>query len=362
MSSQTPQFLNALHMMPAGAVPSSSASPNSQNMIPTNFISVPTNTMVIPSVNVCPEVVLGNTDSKTTRERFTRYAFTSYDIAPPIFDDTRMSYMCYGSEICPETKRHHWQGYMEFHTKMSMIGIKREISKAWHVERAIATSFDNIKYCMGDYPGKELKVLGVTFFAFGRPAPGQGSRSDISRVTNQILQGISLDIIATVEAPTWVKFHRGFADLEIRSRGVPPEWTDVNVEYWYGAEGTGKSSAAIATYPNYYKVRSCKWWDGYIRQKCVIFDEFNPNKWDIDFMKEVMDGYKMALEIKGGWTEKRWDTVIIISNRHWDSIYEGDPFIMSFRRRVKTVRCFDKIPQAYVSEEERKALLETEWM
>lgn len=98
----------------------------------------------------------GNTEQLSPKKKDSnqriRYCFTEHSITENnqnlIF---ALNLHCDGwvfqHEICPETKKEHIQGYLEFKKRQSVKQFKELISPTAHVEVAKAKREDNIKYC-----------------------------------------------------------------------------------------------------------------------------------------------------------------------------------------------------------------------
>ena len=114
----------------------------------------------------------------------------------------------------------------------------------------------------------------------------------------------------------------------------------VEVEYYYGPTGTGKSHAADEKYPNaYWKISSNKWWDNYAGEDEVIIDELNVECISIHKLLTWFDKYKCYVEVKGGTIGLRATKFIITSNLSPEMLCEKEILRhrMAFCRRVTAV-------------------------
>lgn len=92
----------------------------------------------------CPT---GNSD---TVGRFRSWCFTSWqmDMKPIKTDD--MKYLCYSPEICPSTKKPHYQGYVYMYEKKTLKGMKKFFEDyTTHFERCRGNPDENRTYCGG---------------------------------------------------------------------------------------------------------------------------------------------------------------------------------------------------------------------
>lgn len=104
--------------------------------------------------------------------QFRNWCFTSFLKEAPFYDKDNMCYLLYGKEICPTTKRKHWQGFVVFKREVSM-NIAQQLTKCPNVSfRACKGSpQQNIVYCTKD---KKFKEFGER--------PKQGKRSDLDEI------------------------------------------------------------------------------------------------------------------------------------------------------------------------------------
>jgi len=112
----------------------------------------------------------------------------------------------------------------------------------------------------------------------------------------------------------------------------------VNVEVLWGTTGTGKTRKAVEAGSFKWHPCSPEWWDGYEGQDSLLIDEFygqlKPSK-----LLQLLDGYQVALPIKGGYTYAAWTKVYITSNTDPDSWYSDIPPAVkaALDRRINTI-------------------------
>lgn len=86
--------------------------------------------------------------SRAGRQRC--WCITSFDVEDPLetqFDPDWHRFLVYQLEECPETKRPHFQGYVQFHTASSMAIVKRDFGLGIHVTAARGSAESNFDYC-----------------------------------------------------------------------------------------------------------------------------------------------------------------------------------------------------------------------
>lgn len=116
---------------------------------------------------------------------YRNWVFTSFRAEDHPFDMTdRMTYMIFQREICPETKKEHWQGYVEFSKSTTLRQVKRELGddKA-HVEPRKGTQAQAIAYCK-----KKESQKNDEYFTYGTPRL-QGQRTDLDSMCEAVLGG-----------------------------------------------------------------------------------------------------------------------------------------------------------------------------
>lgn len=218
------------------------------------------------------------------------YCFTSFGVGAPIWDEESLRYLVYQRELCPETKREHWQGYAECKKVMKIVGFKKCIGDAKaHCEVRRGTREQAREYCM-----KPESRIGLPV-ELGEWTKGQGHRSDLASAC-----ALGSTELVRLEFPTvYVRYHRG---LEKLFENGAQRATKTEVEWYWGSTGTGKSRLAaemVENRPCYWKP-SGKWWDGYSGEECVVWDDFDKTSCGIGDLLRLCDRYPLRVEFKGG--------------------------------------------------------------
>lgn len=236
------------------------------------------------------------------------WCFTDFDLLDwgQIFKTTEeIGYVCYGEEICPKTKKKHYQGWLQVSKKLRLTGVKKLCrSKKLHIESCRGTEGENNKYCQKD---NKYTILG-DFIT-------QGKRTDIDSLKKIIDKGGTLEEIANENFQSFIQYHRGFQKYkEIIDKRLRSGFRKVKTIHIYGKTGSGKTRQAMI-YNDVYKIQgdSLQWWDGYSGEKTLVIDEYD-NQIPCTKLLSLLDGYQLRLEIKGSFTYANWDTVIITSN------------------------------------------------
>lgn len=92
-------------------------------------------------------------------------------------------------------------------------------------------------------------------------------------------------------------------------------WREVKVIYVEGKAGSGKTRVAMETYPRAFRADVSEHttfpFNGYNGEKVLILDELRPGVFSHAELMQILDGYKLNLNIKYGQINAMWETVII---------------------------------------------------
>ena len=158
-----------------------------------------------------------------------------------------------------------------------------------------------------------------TFEESGEPPeePGQGARTDIAVIYQQIEDGLSnAEIMA---ANPDAAMHIGKMDkirqdiLEARYR---EQWRDLEVTYIFGPTATGKTRGVMEQhgYGSVYRVTDYNHpFDRYAQEPVLCLDEFRSSLL-IGDMLDYLDGYPLALPARYANRQACYERVYIISN------------------------------------------------
>lgn len=227
----------------------------------------------------------GNTsalESKAKKEKtkWKNWVLTIYlpEDCEPVYDDTKVQWLAYGSEHCPTTKRHHWQTFVGFHNEITLSALRKYSKKVWlaewHAEPMLGSIAENETYC-----SKESDLIKHGTF------PAQGKRNDLLFWRDKILKGEVHPEDILVENPElWFKYGRVFEALHTKFLRTQRRTWMTTCDWLAGGTGTGKSHTAYSNYDidtHYIWCKDNGWWDGYRGQHTVVINEFRPS--DIEF-------------------------------------------------------------------------------
>lgn len=105
------------------------------------------------------------------------------------------------------------------------------------------------------------------------------------------------DLVLAIPASI-IRYKKGIDYTRLALAG-DREWK-TQVYFAYGGPGLGKSYWAKTTFPNaYWKMPNNSWWDGYVGQANVVFDDFSGKWLKLDSLLRIMDENPLMCEIKG---------------------------------------------------------------
>jgi len=243
------------------------------------------------------------------------WCFTDYEFLDMngIYESNKdiIAYIGWGREVCPTTKKEHYQGWIQFFKKKRLGGVKTAFnSKSIHVESCIASEKFNEEYCQKD--GK---------FEFRGSFTIQGARNDLELIKQKILEGATLDEIIMYDFSTYCRYKNGIEKFcEIVLAKNLSKFRAVEVIYIWGKTGTGKTRFAMEQCDFKIEGYNLKWWGGYNGEKCILIDEYN-NDLKITKLLNLLDGYKLRLDVKGGHTYANWNKVYITSNLSVEALH-----------------------------------------
>lgn len=222
-------------------------------------------------------------------------------------------YAIFGEEICPKTNKKHWQSYLEFKEKVSMKSIKEMFNdKTIHLEKRQGTKEQAREYCMKD---KKYREIGIW-------ATGQGFRTDLHEVSKQLIRGeIRLTNIMENDPQLYCKYRNGLKDIQaVADKKKSEGFRKVEVVVISGPTGCGKTREAMTEAKYKIEGENLKWWDGYEDQECILIDEYD-NDVKITKLLNLLDGYQMRLDVKGGFTYAQWTKVYITTNLRKEELH-----------------------------------------
>lgn len=287
-------------------------------------------------------------------ELYRHFIFTAFKEPKIDVTSNKIGYYIFQQEETPTTKKGHWQGYIELQksVRMRLDTIKRQIfhDNTIHIERRIGPQTDAINYCKKKQcepeclPGcraccakvkwaeKGLRVPDTSVTVWGEKSgiERQGERNDIEVFMDEAKSGASLGDLMQTSSNVCAKYHAFCREFVIdqQMRSIPP-WRFVNCTVYWGHTGMGKTRRIFYEHPDVYKLDPCEigkvWWCGYNGEDVLLLDDFYG--WiAIGMLLNLLDGYKVRLQIKGSFTYAAWTKVYITSNVSPSEWYKGNEF------------------------------------
>ena len=282
-----------------------------------------------------------------------KFGFTHDNIRAALSTIKNLDYWCMCDEIGKEGT-YHTHLFLYRKNQMRFAQIKNKFPTA-HIDYCRGTTQENRDYVRkeGKYKGtdKEETNLKNTFEEFGDcPFEEQGKRNDLNELYALIKDGLSdYDIIESNP-----KYMTQFNKID-RCRQVLLEekfkntFRYLQVEYWFGATGRGKTKTVMEHYgyENVYRVTNYKYpFDGYRGQDVIVFEEFFDSI-RIQDMLTYLDGYPLELPCRYNNKIACYTKVYILSNVPFDQQYrdvfrEYPETFRAFRRRINCIKEFGK--------------------
>lgn len=247
---------------------------------------------------------------------------------------THCSYGIIGKETGSSGTR-HLQCYFVFRERCNFADAKNRLNSRFHVEVANGSPRQNRVYCSKDGDYFEHGVL-----PNGGSNNGPSTRDAIARSFTVSMGSGRRGLAQFADEHPGTFFFSGHNLLRNHQLLQQPTLRDgINVRWFYGPPGAGKSRKAHETFPEaFIKEPRTKWWSGYLGEKEVIIDDFGPNGIDINHLLRWFDRYKCFVESKGGMLALQAESFIVTSNFHPESVFsvngESHPQTAALMRRI----------------------------
>lgn len=215
----------------------------------------------------------------------------------------------------------HLQGYVLFRKRYRFQTVKDRYLPRCHIEVARGTPGSNRAYCskegsqweFGECPGDSFRSQGE----------GSSSRDVIAGEFVSAMDGGRHGMVEFSGSHPGTFLFSGHNLLRNYLSLQPAEDRPlIDVQWYYGAPGTGKSKKAHETLKEaFIKEPRTKWWNNYLLETTVIIDDFGPQGIDINHLLRWFDRYKCYVEYKGGMLPLKASTFIVTSNFHPSKIF-----------------------------------------
>lgn len=299
-------------------------------------------------------------DPAAARYRAYCYTLNNYTREEEAFIKSfKCNYHVFGKET-GNNNTPHLQGYVEFTNGRTLSTMRKKFNPRAHFEHRKATSLQASDYCKkGEQPHEEWTRLGTKGPNYGLNASvfeeGQlsapGNRSDLSELYNDLKSGKSDAELQELHTSTYAKYYKAVDRMRLNLSTSDSAFQHVKVTVLYGDAGTGKTRRAFEIDPALYFVppatrTSTMWFDGYTGQKTILFDDFYGDM-DYSLLLRLLDGYRFHLPVKGAFTWKAWEHVIMTSNSHPSAWYPTKGFTPALKRRITDIEELLATPPPY---------------
>jgi len=260
-----------------------------------------------------------------TRDHNYRFTHNNYENTE-LEDNIECQYIVYGREIAPTTGTPHLQGFIRFNAQKSLKQARLALPGC-----DVRVS-DYFKECI-DYCKKDGEFTERGTEPIDKKAQGAGEKRRWDDIRRAAEEGRDEDL------PSDIRYKNLRLNADHRRkflRAQPLEDTDVQMLWYWGPPGTGKSRKAREDHPTAY-LKSCnKWCDDAEGHDVWIIEDFDKRHDCLaHYMKIWADRYPFPAEVKGGHTKLRPRLIIVTSNYHprsiWDDPCDLDPILRRFK-------------------------------
>lgn len=219
------------------------------------------------------------------------YVFTAWSEPKPDYDKCR--YICWGIEKCPTTGKQHWQGFIIFAGRThKMPAAKRIINggDGCHLEPRRGSRQEARDYCRKDGEFTE--------------------RGLFDALTKEQLFRQPIEFLKENHPEFYCRYYKGLERLQPKGN----KHREVEIHVRWGKPRTGKTRYVMEMDSVYKWDHPFKWFDGYEGEEILLIDDYKKGDIARGLLLQILDGYRMKLEIKGSHTWALWKKVYITSN------------------------------------------------
>lgn len=243
---------------------------------------------------------------------------------------------------------HHVHMVLEDKKLMRWSAVKSSYAVGMHFlpTRGTKEQAEDYIYKRGKFEEKGEQILYTCIY--GDIKGSQGARSDIRLLYELIKSGCS-DFEIIEENPKYMmhldkitacREMLRYEEFKNKRR------LELEVSYWYGEPGTGKTSGVLDLYgdANVYMINDYRHpWDGYKGQDVVLFDDFDSSYILINDLLRWLDVYPLELPCRYNNKIACYTKVYFTSNKPFDQQYayvqtENLPLWEAFCRRFHKIR------------------------
>jgi len=233
-------------------------------------------------------------------------------------------YAVIGDEVGEEGTP-HFQGYLELSEKITPKPLAELLPRANSEER-IGTPLQAADYCKKDGQWTERGSM-------SRP----GRRTDIEDIKRMVRDKRPMHEIADkAESYQQLKFAKLYKECTQKKRPIQ----DIDIRWYFGKAGTGKTKAAYDEFPDLYTPINFKWWEDYQGEPVVLIDDFRKDWCKFHELIKLLDRYPIKVECKGSFYQLQATTIIITAPCRPEDMYDTREDLYQLTRRIRIVRQF----------------------
>lgn len=253
-----------------------------------------------------------------------------------MWDSGKIQYIGSQLEICPKSKKLHWQAFVRFHkqTKQRYSWFK-QFAHGIHCEKCAKERAEAINYGIKEDTRVEgPKENGVK--------PEAVKKFDAEECKELIMQGKVKDIpfsyILRYNLETRINGIKEFYELDERAElptFLPNPWGLLipsrkqckRRHYWIFSRNPNKGKTyhfALPTSKSYQAEIICgdtTYWNVTLRTQCLLFDEFNTAKYKWDTLNSMCDGTFIFRRMRQCSINLNQPLIIILSNQSISELY-----------------------------------------
>ena len=168
----------------------------------------------------------------------------------------------------------------------------------------------------------------------------QGKRNDIHEIKNIVNNGGNMQDIINVST-SYQSMKCGELLLKYCEQPRPIE--KIEVIWFYGESGTGKSKTIFDTEVNIFRPTTYKWWEGYDGHTTVLVDDWRPSWCSFVNLLKLTDIYPFRVQTKGGSRQVKYKKIYFTSHLSPAQYFEDldDSDYLQLKRRITLLKCFD---------------------
>lgn len=239
-----------------------------------------------------------------------------------LFESGFLRFCLYGRET-GESGTPHLQGVLTCDRPIRRRALSSRLPRC-HLE-ACRSRDASIEYCS----------KGGDVVRHGTVRSGQGKRTDLEEAI-ATFNDSGLDAVRALHPAVYVKYPSGFNSLRVdapRDPSHPPE-----VTWIYGPTGIGKTRYVVDRESDLWiSGGTLRWWDGYVCQSAVLFDDFRGDFCTFHWLLRLLDRYPVRVEVKGGSREFNSSRIYITCPFHPRDVYPTVEDKRQLLRRISRV-------------------------